>query len=62
MRWANPEKTELVVNEHIRLRGIPAAAHQYEINGRTPIEWFIDRYQVKQDKRRRSRQRSERLV
>ena len=51
MRWADPEKTELVVNEHIRLRGIPAAAHRYEVNGRTPIEWFIDRYQVKRDRR-----------
>ena len=44
MRWVNPDKTELAVNEHIRLQGIPAAAHQYEVNGRTPIEWFIDRY------------------
>ena len=51
MKWTAPEKSELVVNEHIRLRGIPAAAHQYEVNGRTPIEWFIDRYQIKQDKR-----------
>lgn len=51
MRWANREKTELVVNEHIRLRGIPASSHRYEVNGRTPIEWFIDRYLVKQDKR-----------
>ena len=51
MRWADPEKTELVVNDHIRLRGIPAAAHQYEVNGRTPIDWFIDRYQIKKDKR-----------
>ena len=51
MRWANSDKTELLVNEHIRLQGIPAAAHQYEVNGRTPIEWFIDRYQIKQDKR-----------
>ena len=51
MRWVDPEKTELAVNEHIRLRGIPAAAHRYEVNGRTPIEWFIDRYRIKQDKR-----------
>ena len=51
MRWADPEKTELVVNEHIRLRGVPEAAHRYEVNGRTPIEWFIDRYRVKRDKR-----------
>ncbi len=51
MRWTDPERTELVVNDHIRLRGIPSAAHQYEVNGRTPIEWFIDRYYIKRDKR-----------
>ena len=51
MRWRDAEKTELPVNEHIRLRGIPAAAHRYEVNGRTPIEWFIDRYYIKRDKR-----------
>ena len=51
MRWRDAEKTELAVNEHIRLRGIPAAAHQYEVNGRPPIEWFIDRYLIKKDKR-----------
>ena len=51
MKWADPDKTQLVVNEHIQLRDIPAAAHQYEVNGRTPIEWFIDRYYIKRDKR-----------
>ena len=51
MRWVNPDKTELAVNEHIRLQSIPAVAHQYEVNGRTPIEWFIDRYYIKRDKR-----------
>ena len=51
MRWADTEKTELVVNEHLWVRGIPAAAHSYQVNGRTPLEWFIDRYKIKQDKR-----------
>jgi len=41
----------LAVNERIRLTGIPPEAHQYEVNGRTPIGWFIDRYHIKQDKR-----------
>ena len=25
-------------------------AHQYVVNGRTPLEWFIDRYKIKRDK------------
>ena len=39
----------LVVNEHIRLASIPPEAHEYEVNGRTPLGWFIDRYHVKTD-------------
>lgn len=39
----------LVVNEHVRLTGIPPGAHEYEVNGRTPLGWFIDRYHVKTD-------------
>jgi len=37
----------LVVNERVRLTGIPPEAHEYEVNGRPPIGWFIDRHQVK---------------
>ena len=48
MRLINDGKT-LVVNEHLRLAGIPPDAHQYEVNGRTPLGWFIDRYHVKTD-------------
>lgn len=43
-------KTALRINEHITLRGIPAEAHEYVVNGRTPLEWFIDRYRIVQDK------------
>ena len=50
MRFATPAKTTLIINEHLRLSGIPQAAHQYVVNGRTPLEWFIDRYRIKRDK------------
>jgi len=49
MRFAD-EKTTLIINEHIRLSGIPEEAHRYVVNGRTPLEWFIDRYKITQDK------------
>ena len=50
MRFADKEtKTTLIINEHIRLSGIPEAAHRYVVNGRTPLEWFIDRYYIKKD-------------
>ena len=59
MRFARPDsrdpdligtKTTLIINEHVRLTGIPEAAHRYVVNGRTPLEWFIDRYRIKRDK------------
>ena len=50
MKYTDDEKTVLVVNDHIRLAGIPAEAHEYQVNGRTPLEWFIDRYKITKDK------------
>ena len=51
MRFADKEaKTTLIINEHICVSGIPEEAHRYVVNGRTPLEWFIDRYKIKQDK------------
>ena len=51
MRFADKEtKTTLIINEHVCLSGIPEAAHRYVVNGRTPLEWFIDRYRIKQDR------------
>ncbi len=51
MRYADKEeKTTLIVNDHVSLRGIPPEAHLYVVNGRTPLEWFIDRYRITQDK------------
>ena len=51
MRFADREaKTTLTINEHVCLSGIPEEAHRYVVNGRTPLEWFIDRYKIKQDR------------
>ena len=50
MRFDDDEKTILRVNEHLNLCGIPASAHTYQVNGRTPLGWFIDRYKITQDK------------
>ena len=49
MRFADDETT-LIINEHVRLSGIPEEAHRYVVNGRTPLEWFIDRYRIKREK------------
>ena len=44
MRWS-------FVNDHLRLGGIPPEAHRYEVSGRTPLEWLMDRYRVTTDRR-----------
>ena len=49
MRFADDAKTVFIINEHIKLKGIPAEAHRYQVNGRTPMDWFIDRYKITRD-------------
>ena len=51
MRFADDDRMVLAVNDHLRLAGIPPEAHEYEVNGRTPLEWFIDRYRIVRDTR-----------
>ena len=46
-----PGKSVLKFNDRLRLGNIPPEAHGYVVNGRTPLEWFIDRYRVKTDSR-----------
>ena len=50
MRFADDGKAALIVNDRLRLAGIPAEAHDYEVNGRTPLEWLIDRYRIARDR------------
>ena len=49
MRFTDENKTSLIVNDYVKLTGIPSEAHRYQVNGRTPIEWFIDRYKITRD-------------
>ena len=51
MRWTSKEsKVAIRVNDYFTLGNIPPDAHRYVVNGRTPLEWIIDRYHVKTDK------------
>ena len=43
------DKSTLVYNSNLTFKGIPEIAHRYVVNGRSPLEWMIDRYQVKTD-------------
>jgi predicted helicase len=44
------DRSTIVYNPRITLRGIPEAAYRYQLGSRSAIEWIIDRYQVKTDK------------
>jgi predicted helicase len=44
------DKTCIVFNHYLTLRGIPDRALDYEVSGRSAIEWLMDRYEVKVDK------------
>ena len=45
------DKTQLVYNEFLTLDGIPAKVFDYRLGGRSALEWVIDQYCVKTDKR-----------
>lgn len=45
------DKTRIKYNGHLTLKGIPEEAYEYQVNGRSALEWVIDRYQVKTDKK-----------
>ena len=42
--------TRLAYSKDVVVSGIPERAHDYKVNGRSPLEWMVDRYQVKVDK------------
>ena len=44
------DHTVLIYNENLVIKDIPEAAQRYTVNGRSLLEWVIDRYQVKIDK------------
>ena len=54
MRFAgtrkNPDRSTLIYNDHITLRGIPDEVHDYIIGPRSALAWLMDRYQVKTHK------------
>jgi predicted helicase len=48
---AKDDALSVTVNDALTLRGIPAAALDYTLGGRSALEWIIDQYQIKTDKR-----------
>ncbi len=45
------DKTQIKYNDFLTLDGIPAKAFDYKLGNRSALEWVIDQYRVKTDKR-----------
>ena len=45
------DKTSLIYNDFLTLSGIPEKAFDYRLGTRSALEWIIDQYRVKTDKR-----------
>ena len=45
------DKTAIAYNDFLTLSGIPPAALEYRLGNRSALEWVINQYQVKTDKR-----------
>ena len=46
----NDDKSSIIYNDAVKISGVPLDAYRYSVNGRSPIEWALDRYRYKIDK------------
>ena len=46
-----PDKSRIIYNSNITIENIPAKAYEYIVNGKSAIEWIMERYAVTQDKK-----------
>lgn len=44
-----PDKSRIIYNSNITIENIPAKAYEYIVNGKSAIEWIMERYAVSQD-------------
>lgn len=45
------DRSTIIFNDSITITDIPEKAYEYIVNGRSAIEWIMDQYQVKTDKK-----------
>lgn len=44
------DRSRIIYNRNITLAGIPEEAYDYQVNGKSALEWIIDRYQITTNK------------
>lgn len=45
------DRSAIIYNNDITIKNIPEKAYEYMVNGRSAIEWIMDQYQIKTDKK-----------
>lgn len=45
------DRSTIIFNDSVTITNIPLKAYQYIVNGRSAIEWIMDQYRVKTDKK-----------
>ena len=51
IKFSSKDKTQIKYNDFLTLAGIPAEALQYRLGNRSALEWVVDQYRVKTDRR-----------
>lgn len=49
-KGGKPDKTTIEFNSKIVVIDIPKATYEYVVNGKSAVEWIMERYQIKTDK------------
>ena len=53
MKWPKvgkvPDKTKIIFNGNVTLSGIPVEAYDYIVNGKSALEWIMERYCISVD-------------
>ncbi len=45
-RGGEKDKSVIVFNQHVTLKGIPLTAYDYVVNGKSALDWIMERYAV----------------
>ena len=47
MRFENKDQKDIIIfNSDIKIKNIPLEAYEYQVNGKSAIEWIMERYAV----------------
>jgi predicted helicase len=50
LEFTSHKKDEILVNKKFRIQGFPPEVHFYKVNNKSPLEWVVDRYNIKTNK------------